>query len=80
MSSEDFQILDIEPIDRNIIKKDYLKMYQQQGAQLNQSDQNIELFVENNKHHQIGNGFLKLMLQYGKMVIKSLITMILFVK
>ena len=40
--------------------RDYLKIYHQQGAQLNQSDQNIEfIFGENNNHHQIGDSFLE---------------------
>ena len=35
-------------------------MYHKQGAQLNQSDQNIEfIFGENNNSHQIGNCFLE---------------------
>ena len=38
----DFQILDIEPLDNSIIKRDYLKFYYQQGAKLNDSDQNVE--------------------------------------
>ena len=60
MSLEDFQLLDNEPFDNSIIKRDFTKIYHQQGAQLNQSDQNIELiFGENNNYHQIGNGYLE---------------------
>ena len=60
MSLEDFQLLDNEPFDNSIIKRDFTKVYHQHGAQLNQSDQNIEfMFGENNKYHQIGNGYLK---------------------
>ena len=60
MSLEDFQILDNEPVDNSIIKRDFLKVYHQQGAQLNQSDQNIEfIFGENNNYHQIGNSYLE---------------------
>ena len=56
MSSEDFQLLDNEPFDNSIIKRDFLKKYHQQGAQLNYSDQNIEfIFGNNNNYHQIGN-------------------------
>ena len=59
MSLEDFQVLDNEPFDNNIIKRDFTKVYHQQGAQLNQSDQNIEfVFDENNNYHQIGNPYL----------------------
>ena len=61
MSSEDFQLLDNEPFDNRIIKRDFTKIYHQQGAQLNQSDQNIEfIFSENNKYYQIGNGYLEI--------------------
>ena len=60
MSIEDFQLLDNESIDNSIIKRDFSKVYHQQGAQLNQSDQNIEIiFGENNEYHQIGNGYLE---------------------
>ena len=59
MSLEDFQLLDNEPFDNSIIKRDFTKVYHQQGAQLNQSDQNIEFsFGEHNTHHQIGNAYL----------------------
>ena len=41
------------------MKRDYLKIYHQQGAQLNDPDQNIEfIFGENNNFHQIGNSYL----------------------
>ena len=60
MSLEDFQLLDNEPFDNSIIKRDFTKIYHQQGAQLNQSDQNIEfIFGENNNYNQIGNDYLK---------------------
>ena len=60
MSLEDFQLLDTEPFDNSIIKRDFIKIYRQQGAQLNQSDQNIEfIFGENINYHQIGNGYLE---------------------
>ena len=35
LSLEDFQFLDNEPFDDSIIKKDFLKVYHKQGAQLN---------------------------------------------
>ena len=60
MSLEDFQLLDNEPFDNSIIKRDFTKIYHQQGALINQSDQNIEfIFGENNNYHQIGNGYLE---------------------
>ena len=61
MSLEDFQLLDNEPFDNSIIKRDFTKIYHLQGAQLNQSDQNIEFFFgENNNYHQIGGGYLEM--------------------
>ena len=56
MSLEDFLLLDDEPFDNSIMKRDFLKVYHQQRAQLKQSDQNIESFFgENYNYHQIGN-------------------------
>ena len=58
MSLVDFQLLDNEPLDNSIIKRDFTKIYHRQGDQLNQSDQNIEfIFGENHNYHQIGNGY-----------------------
>ena len=37
MSFEDFQLIDDTQIDTSIIKRDWTKIYHQQGAQLNQS-------------------------------------------
>ena len=81
MSLEDFQLLDNETIDNSIIKTDFLKVYHQKGAQLNQSDQNIEfIFGENNNFHKIGDAYLEFdILQYGKMILQIIITTILFV-
>ena len=61
MSLENFQLLDKEPVDNSISKKDFSKIYHRQGDQLNQSDQIIEfIFGENNNYHQIGNAYLEL--------------------
>ena len=60
MSLENFQLLDNEPLDNSIIKKDFTKNNLQQGAQLNQSDQIFEfIFGENNNYHQKGKGYLE---------------------
>ena len=60
MSLEDFQLLDSEAFDNSIVKRDFMKVYHQQGAQLNDSDQYIKfLFGENNNYHQIGNAYLE---------------------
>ena len=40
---EDFQLLDNEPLDNTAIKRDFLKVHHQQGAQLNQSALNNEI-------------------------------------
>ena len=58
MGLDDFHLLDNEQIDNSIIKRDFLKICHQQGAQVNLSDQNIEfIFGENNNYRQIGNCF-----------------------
>ena len=58
MSLEDFQLFDNEPIDNSIIKGDFIKIYHQQQAQLNDPDQKIEfIFGENNFYHQVGNSY-----------------------
>ena len=60
MSLEDFQLLDNEVFDNSIVKRDFMKVYHQQGAQLNVPDQNINfIFGENNNYHQIGNAYLE---------------------
>ena len=60
MSADDFQLLDDEPFDNSIVKRDFLKVYRQQGANLNDSDQQVEfIFGENNKYHQIGNAYFE---------------------
>ena len=60
MSLEDFQLLDNEPFDKSIMKRDFSENYHQQRAQLNQSNQNNDIiFGENNIYHQIGNAYLE---------------------
>ena len=44
MSFEDFKLLDNEPFDNSIIRRDFLKPYHHQGGQLNQSDQKLNSF------------------------------------
>ena len=59
MSLEDFQLLDNEPLDNSIVKRDYTKVYHHQGANLNDSNQSVEfIFGENNNYYQIGNSYL----------------------
>ena len=79
MNLEDFQLLDGEPIDNSIIKKDYSKVYHQLGAQLIQSNQNIEnIFGESNNYHQIGNAYFEFDNTVRKMILQFVITTILF--
>ena len=60
MSLEDFQLKDNEPIDKPIIQRDCAKIYQQQGPNLNDSNQNIDfIFGENNNYHQIGIAYIE---------------------
>ena len=60
MKLEDLQWKDNEPIDNSIVKREFPKIYHQQGANLNDPDQNIEkIFGENNKYHQRGNSYLE---------------------
>ena len=60
MSLDDFQLIDNEPIDNSIVKRDYIKVYHQSGANLNDSNQNVEfIFSENNNYHQLGNAYLE---------------------
>ena len=69
MSFEDFQLIDNEPIDNSIVKRDYTKVYHQQGANLNDSNENVEFtFAENNNYHQIGNGYLEFDITIRKVV------------
>ena len=52
MSLEDFRLTDNEPFDKSIVKRDSLEIYHQQGANLNDPDQNVEFnFGVNNNHH-----------------------------
>ena len=59
MSLEDFQLIDNEPFDNSIVKRDYLKKYHQQGALLNDPNQNVYfIFGENINYHRPGNSQL----------------------
>ena len=60
MSSENFKLIDNETFDSSIVKRDFLKIYYQQGANLNDLDRNLEFtFGENDNYHQIGNAYLE---------------------
>ena len=66
MSKEDFEPINKEPIDNSIVKRDFTKVYHQQGENLNDSNQNVEfIFGENNNYHQIGNACLEFDITVG---------------
>ena len=69
MSLEDFQLIDNFTIDNSIVKRDFTKVYHQQGANLNDSNQNVEfIFGENNNYHKIGNAYLEFDITIRKVV------------
>ena len=70
MSLEDFKLIDNEPIDNSIVKRDYTKVYHHQGASLNDSNQSVEfIFGENNNYYQIGNTYLEFDITIRKVVV-----------
>ena len=69
MSLEDFQLIDNEPIDNSIVKRDFTKVYHQSGANLNDSNQSVEFILgENNNYHQIGKAHLEFDITIRKVV------------
>ena len=61
MSAEDFQLIDDSMIDDSIIKRDFIKIYHQQGAEVNDENQNIKFyFGENLNYIQKGNAYLEI--------------------
>ena len=79
MSLEVFQLLDNEPIDNSIIKRDLQTYTVDEEINYEQSDQNIGFFCGKNNYHQIGNAYLEFDLQYGTMMIRIFNMMMLFV-
>ena len=70
MRLEVFQLIDNEPIDNSIVKRDYSKVYHQQGANLNDSNQSVEfIFGENFNYYQIGNAYLEFDITIRKVVV-----------
>ena len=58
MSAVDFQIVDDEKNDDSIIKRDFLKIYHQYGADVNNKNSNIKFsFGENHNFIQVANGY-----------------------
>ena len=53
---EDFQLIDDSKIDDSIIKRDFIKIYHQHAAKVNNENQNKKFyFGENPNYIQIGN-------------------------
>ena len=69
MSLEDFQLIDNEPIDNSIVKRDYTKVYHQQGANLNDFNQSVEFIFGENNFYQIGNAYLEFDITVRKVVV-----------
>ena len=60
MSAEDFQLEDIEKIDDSIIKRDFIKIYHQSGANVDAENSQIKFyFGVNHKYIQVANGYLE---------------------
>ena len=60
MSAEDFQLIDTEKIDDSIIKRDFIKIYHQSGANVDAENSQIKFyFGENHNFIQVGNGYLE---------------------
>ena len=60
MSANDFQLIDDEKIDDSIIKRDFIKIYHQSGANVDAENSQIKFyFGENHNFIQVGNGYLE---------------------
>ena len=67
MSAEDFQLIDDSEIDDSIIKRDFIKIYHQHGAEVNNENQNIKFyFGENLNYIQKGNSYLEIDIEVRK--------------
>ena len=60
MSANDFQLIDDEKLDDSIIKRDFIKIYHQSGANVDAENSQIKFyFGENHNFFQVGNGYLE---------------------
>ena len=60
MSAEGFQLVDIEKNDDSIIKRDFIKIYHQSGANVDAENSQIKFyFGETYSFIQVGNGYLE---------------------
>ena len=59
MSANDFRLIDDEKIDDSILKRDFIKIYHQSGANVDAENSPINFsFGENHISFQVGNGNL----------------------
>ena len=59
MSAVDFQLVDDKKTDDSVIKRDFIKIYHQSGADVNNKNSNINfVFGKNHNFVQVGNGYL----------------------
>ena len=67
MSAEVSQLTDNSKIHDSIIKRDFIKIYHQHGAEVINENQNIKChFGKNVNSIQIGNGYLEIDIQFKK--------------
>ena len=60
MSAEDFQQIDTEKIDDSIIKRDFIKIHHQSGANVGVEKSQIKFYFGGNHNFvQVGNGYLE---------------------
>ena len=60
MSAEDFQLKNIEIFDDSIIKRDFIKIYHQSGANVDAENSQIKFcFGENHNFIEVGKGYLE---------------------
>ena len=60
MSAEDFQLIHDSKLDDSYIKRDFIKIYHQHGAEVNNENQNIKFyFGENLNYIKIGKSYLE---------------------
>ena len=60
MSAEDFQLTDVKKIDDSIIKRDFIEIYHQSGANVDAENSQIKFyFGENHNLIQVGNAYLE---------------------
>ena len=67
MSAEDFQLIDDSRIDDSILKRDFIEVYHQHGAVINNENQSMKFYCgENLKKIQIGISYLEIDVEVRK--------------